>query len=333
MLNPFEPVTIASLEGASGGSSGGGSRTLKLDTYFEYMCTDDHLKIVDKAKLLSYLNANVPSTVGQVFNGVVFLSDGVHLSYYINHDPSVQEQEQGTIELPNDASVCGVTWDGELSERYDDKVSFVVFYDCTFELSGTTPLHKNESAGWANWALLFLPWQKYFFMFSSFFIDDEELDEDSYRAFWLNATEFHVSFEMSAAGGAQACKVSLKTDKGVVSKTIDPHNSFVEQEYFAPDGETEVALMWFDGGEVPRGSVLRNTSFDIKIVTGGGGGGDDSSNFNAVLLHDVDVTNGMANGTALLHGIVNLNRINEETRAITEQFADANTNHIKLIKA
>lgn len=37
---------------------------------------------------------------------------------------------------------------------------------------------------------------------------------------------------------------------------------------------------------------------------------------NAVLLHDVDVTNGDANGTALIFGFVNLNRL--ETDVVTK---------------
>lgn len=39
------------------------------------------------------------------------------------------------------------------------------------------------------------------------------------------------------------------------------------------------------------------------------------SDMNAVLLHDVDVTSGNANGTALLFGFVNLNRIDTTTAA------------------
>lgn len=41
----------------------------------------------------------------------------------------------------------------------------------------------------------------------------------------------------------------------------------------------------------------------------------DGSNVIGVLLHDVDVTAGEANGTILLHGFVNTNRIDETTRA------------------
>lgn len=41
-----------------------------------------------------------------------------------------------------------------------------------------------------------------------------------------------------------------------------------------------------------------------------------ASAMNAVLLHDVDVTDGDANGTALLFGFVNLNRIDDATVAL-----------------
>ena len=44
---------------------------------------------------------------------------------------------------------------------------------------------------------------------------------------------------------------------------------------------------------------------------------DDSTHaMNAVLLHDVDVTDGNANGTALIFGFVNLNRIDSNTQGL-----------------
>ena len=43
--------------------------------------------------------------------------------------------------------------------------------------------------------------------------------------------------------------------------------------------------------------------------------GATASDMNAVLLHDVDVTDGNANGTALVFGFVNLNRIDTTTAA------------------
>ena len=39
---------------------------------------------------------------------------------------------------------------------------------------------------------------------------------------------------------------------------------------------------------------------------------DGSTAMNAVLLHDVDVTGGNANGTALIFGFVNVNRVEED---------------------
>lgn len=39
------------------------------------------------------------------------------------------------------------------------------------------------------------------------------------------------------------------------------------------------------------------------------------TDMNAVLLHDVDVTNGDANGTALIFGFVNINRVDATTAA------------------
>lgn len=40
---------------------------------------------------------------------------------------------------------------------------------------------------------------------------------------------------------------------------------------------------------------------------------------NAVLLHDVDLSQGKANGTALLFGFVNLSRIDSTTKALIEK--------------
>lgn len=40
------------------------------------------------------------------------------------------------------------------------------------------------------------------------------------------------------------------------------------------------------------------------------------SNANAVLLHDVDVTSGNANGTALVFGFVNLSKVDSATQAL-----------------
>lgn len=56
---------------------------------------------------------------------------------------------------------------------------------------------------------------------------------------------------------------------------------------------------------------------------------------NAVLLHDVDVTNGNANGTALTFGFVNVNRVEADVAALitTALGADARSQLITFMKA
>ena len=52
--------------------------------------------------------------------------------------------------------------------------------------------------------------------------------------------------------------------------------------------------------------------------------GDETNAMNAVLLHDVDVTSGNANGTALYFGIVNVNRVDSDVATlITAAIANA----------
>lgn len=56
---------------------------------------------------------------------------------------------------------------------------------------------------------------------------------------------------------------------------------------------------------------------------------------NAVLLHDVDVTAGNANGTALIFGFVNVNRVDSDvaTAITTAVAADGASHKITFIKA
>lgn len=52
-----------------------------------------------------------------------------------------------------------------------------------------------------------------------------------------------------------------------------------------------------------------------------------AANINAVLLHDVDVTAGNANGTALIFGFVNVNRVDAD---IAAKIAAITTNNSKV---
>lgn len=63
--------------------------------------------------------------------------------------------------------------------------------------------------------------------------------------------------------------------------------------------------------------------------------GDGANAFNAVLLHDVDVTAGNANGTALIFGFVNVNRVDADvaTAITTALGAEGHTGLITFMKA
>lgn len=62
---------------------------------------------------------------------------------------------------------------------------------------------------------------------------------------------------------------------------------------------------------------------------------DDTTPMNAVILHDVDVTNGDANGTALIFGFVNVNRVDSDvaTAIATASAANGASQLITFIKA
>lgn len=62
---------------------------------------------------------------------------------------------------------------------------------------------------------------------------------------------------------------------------------------------------------------------------------DGTTAMNAVLLHDVDVTNGAANGTALIFGFVNVNRVDADvataiTTALTATGVSAKLTFMKV---
>lgn len=57
---------------------------------------------------------------------------------------------------------------------------------------------------------------------------------------------------------------------------------------------------------------------------------DDTVFANAVLLHDVDVSNGQANGTALIFGFVDLNKVDTTTQTLLKTALN-NASATKLI--
>ena len=57
----------------------------------------------------------------------------------------------------------------------------------------------------------------------------------------------------------------------------------------------------------------------------------DANKVQGVLLHDVDVTNGNANGTLLISGFVNTNRIDSTTKAMISENVKAAIPTVKFI--
>lgn len=82
-------------------------------------------------------------------------------------------------------------------------------------------------------------------------------------------------------------------------------------------------------------SVALDDEFTFTIEHGGasGGNGAGGAEYNAILLHDVDVTFGTNNGTALLCGVVNLKRVEDEVREEIESNLEGNKSHVLFIRA
>lgn len=68
----------------------------------------------------------------------------------------------------------------------------------------------------------------------------------------------------------------------------------------------------------------RTTAFTVV-------GDSDANKVQGVLLHDVDVTNGNANGTLLISGFVNTNRIDSTTKAMISETVKAAIPTVKFI--
>ena len=87
---------------------------------------------------------------------------------------------------------------------------------------------------------------------------------------------------------------------------------------------------------VPAGTALNINLMDLQVRAKAPTTG---SPMNAVLLHDVDMTNvaecGAMNGTALIWGVVNVNRLRtaEQSSIVTAAAIEGGTDKITLLKA
>ena len=71
----------------------------------------------------------------------------------------------------------------------------------------------------------------------------------------------------------------------------------------------------------------RNTAFVVATADEG-----ETADANAVALHDIDVTSGNANGTALAMGVVNLNNVDTATQALLTTEIKNAFKHILFVK-
>ena len=78
---------------------------------------------------------------------------------------------------------------------------------------------------------------------------------------------------------------------------------------------------------VKAGTPIRIDLMNLQTVAQAANG---DTAMNAVLLHDVDVTVGNANGTALVFGFVNVNRVEADVAALITTAA-GNANASKLL--
>ena len=75
---------------------------------------------------------------------------------------------------------------------------------------------------------------------------------------------------------------------------------------------------------VKAGTPVKIDFTNLAVVPAVDGG---TNGYNAIILHDVDVTNGNQNATALIFGFVNLNRID----TVTSGKLTSQTNNSKVV--
>lgn len=75
----------------------------------------------------------------------------------------------------------------------------------------------------------------------------------------------------------------------------------------------------------------RETAFTKAVTSGDGSATPYSSTAVGILLHDVDVTVGDANGTLLIFGFVNTNRLDETTKGLIDEGVKSSLKMIQFI--
>lgn len=110
------------------------------------------------------------------------------------------------------------------------------------------------------------------------------------------------------------------TAASVTASTFGTKVGKIGGTYKFSASEVDSSIVWKLNGETvtlaqygitPTGTAVDGDTIDVEYVAAKAG-----IDANAVLLHDVDVTSGNANGTALYFGAVNINRLDTDVQAL-----------------
>lgn len=107
--------------------------------------------------------------------------------------------------------------------------------------------------------------------------------------------------------GITAATVTAATFKSKVSGASGVYEFSYDGTNWKLNGETATLAQY---GISVTGTAANGDKITVTFAAAG-----EANPMNAVLLHDVDVTGGKNNGTALIFGFVNLNRIDSTTKS------------------
>lgn len=78
--------------------------------------------------------------------------------------------------------------------------------------------------------------------------------------------------------------------------------------------------------------TARNTGFTVAQTTSGASGASGASDAVGLLLHEVDASGAKQNGTVLVAGVVDLNKLDSTTQALITTEVKAALKHIIFVK-
>lgn len=361
-LNPFEPVT----EPIGGGGDDNGYEFIN---FAQYEDVPQYNKVTIDAEKFSAEIKKVCNDVNPPWYPQDFACGDWALMYVLQEDESLPPELYHKFILVRGDS--DYSWENELYKVYntyeeladagitianhDDMQAFFLMSvvaipaGTTLEIVDHTPAENVSITGDRTSVLktLLAKLTSHDYITSRSSKDDTKMD-------WLSKFIYSdkITFEVIEVTGSSS-------DDNRYKSTMKYHdkNGWHEAEFYEIwSGESEkfenplivlstTSYSWDDGEETGKLTLSHNPllsvgdTIDLVIThegNAGGGASDGVGEFNAVLLHDVDVTLGANNGTALLFGVVNVKRVEDDTREkIESNLEDSKNNksHVVFISA